>query len=46
MKYTKEQAEKLKNKGMDNLNDKNPLPDVTIKDGYYVVESYINKTTN
>jgi hypothetical protein len=44
MKYTKEQAERLKKKGMDGYTKYNrPPPDVIIKDGYFIVESKINK---
>lgn len=43
MKYTKAQAEKLKKKGMNGYTKYNrPLPDVIIKDGYYIVQSKIN----
>jgi hypothetical protein len=43
MKYTKEQAERLKNKAMDNFTRYNrPLPQITIKDGFYIIESKIN----
>lgn len=43
MKYTKQQAEKLKTKGMDGFTKYNrPLPDVTIVDGFYIVPSKIN----
>lgn len=43
MKYTKQQAEKLKNKGMNGYTKYNrPLPDVTIKDGFYIIESKLN----
>jgi hypothetical protein len=44
MKYTKEQAERLKKKGMDDYTKyKRPLPDIIIKDGYFIVESKMNK---
>lgn len=44
MKYTKQQAERLKEKGMDGYTRYNrPLPDVIIKDGFYIVESKLNK---
>jgi len=44
MKYTKEQAERLKKKGMDGYTKYNrPLPDVIIKDGYFILESKMNK---
>lgn len=43
MKYTKAQAEMLKKKGIDRYSKYNrPLPDITIKDGYYIIESKIN----
>jgi len=44
MKYTKEQAEKLKRKGMQGFTKYNRpwTPIVTIKDGFYIVESKIN----
>lgn len=43
MKYTKQQAEKLKTKGMDGFTKYNrPLPDVTIVDGFYIVPSKMN----
>jgi hypothetical protein len=43
MKYTKEQAKKLKTKGMDGFTKYNrPLPDVKIVDGFYIIESKIN----
>lgn len=43
MKYTKQQAEKLKKKAMDGYSKYNrPMPDVIIKDGYYIIESKIN----
>ena len=43
MKYTKQQAEKLKNKGMDGFTKYNrPLPDVQIVDGFYIVPSKMN----
>lgn len=41
MKYTKEQAKKAKEK-----QDKKPLPDVKIENGYYIIESKINYATN
>jgi len=44
MKYTKQQAERLKKKNMDGYTKHNrPLPDVTIKDGYFIIESKMNK---
>ena len=44
MKYTKEQAEIYKNKYMKGYGKYNPpLSPVTIKDGYYIVESKINQ---
>ena len=43
MKYTKQQAERLKNKDLDGYTKHNrPLPDVIIKDGFYIVESKMN----
>jgi len=43
MKYTKEQAKKLKNKGMDGFTKYNrPLPDIEIVDGFYIVPSKMN----
>lgn len=44
MKYTKQQAEMLKNKGMNGFSKHNrkPLGNITIKDGYYIIESKIN----
>ena len=43
MKYTKQQAEKLKSKGMDGFTKYNrPLPDVQIVDGFYIVPSKMN----
>lgn len=43
MKYTKQQAEKLKTKGMDGFTKYNrPLPDVQIVDGFYIVPSKMN----
>jgi len=43
MKYTKEQAERLKNKAMDGFTKYDrPLPQITIKDGFYIIESKIN----
>lgn len=48
MKYTKEQAKRLKNENMDGYTRSNPkLIDVKIKDGFYIIESKMNyKTTN
>jgi len=44
MKYTKSQAARLKAKGMNGYTATNrPLPDVIIKDGYYIIESKMNK---
>lgn len=44
MKYTKQQAERLKNKGIDGYTRYDrPMPDVIIKDDYYIVESKLNK---
>jgi len=43
MKYTKEQAERLKKKGMNGYTKHNrPLVDVIIKDGFYIIESKMN----
>lgn len=43
MKYTKEQAERLKKKGMNKYTRYNrPLVDVIIKDGFYIIESKMN----
>ena len=43
MKYTPEQAKKLKRKGMKGFTKYNRfIPDVIIKDGYYIVESKLN----
>lgn len=43
MKYTKEQAKRLKDKGMNGYTRLNrPIPDVKIKDGFYIVESKMN----
>ena len=41
MKYTKEQAEKAKEK-----QERKTLPDVKIEFGYYIIESKINYATN
>ena len=48
MKYTNEQAKRLKNKNMNGYTRSNPkLIDVKIKDGFYIIESKMNyKTTN
>ena len=44
MKYSKEQAERLKAKGMNGYTKyQRPLPDIIIKDGYYIIESKMNK---
>jgi hypothetical protein len=44
MKYTLEQAKKLKNKGMNGYTKHfRPLPDVIIKDGFHIIESKVNK---
>ena len=44
MKYTKKQAEKLKKKGMNGYTKYNrPLPDVKIENGYFIIESKMNK---
>ncbi len=43
MKYTKQQAKRLKDKGMNGYTKHNrPLKDITIKDGYYIIESKLN----
>ena len=43
MKYTKAQAETLKRKSMNGYSKYNrPMPDVKIKDGFYIIESKIN----
>lgn len=43
MRYTKQQAEWLKKKGIDQYSKySRPMPDITIKDGYYIIESKIN----
>ena len=47
MKYTKEQAEKLKAKNMPGYTKYNrPLPTVKIENGFYIVESKMNYATN
>ena len=44
MKYTKEQAERLKNKGMNGFTKHDrPLKKIVIKDGFYIIESKINR---
>lgn len=44
MKYTKEQAKRLKNKGMEGYTKyQRPLAEVTIKDRYFIIESKMNK---
>ena len=44
MKYSPEQAERLKAKGMNGYTKyQRPLADVIIKDGYYIIESKMNK---
>jgi hypothetical protein len=46
MKYTPEEAKRLKNKGMSGFHKYNKwIPTVTIKDGYYIVESKMNINT-
>ena len=46
MKYTKQQAGKLKNKNMDRYTKYNrPLPDVEIINGFFVIPSKINYQT-
>lgn len=43
MKYTKQQAEKLKNKGLKGYTKYfRPLPDVQIVDGFFIVSSKMN----
>jgi hypothetical protein len=43
MKYTKEQAKQLKDKNMNRYTRYyRPIPDVVIKDGFYIIESKIN----
>ena len=43
MKYTAEQKIQLKNKGMNGFTKYNgPLPNITIVDGYYIIESKMN----
>jgi len=43
MKYTPEQAKRLKNKNMDSYTKYNrPIPDLIIKDGYFIIESKLN----
>lgn len=43
MKYTKDQAKRLKNKNMNGYTRSNPkLIDVKIKDGFYIIESKMN----
>jgi len=43
MKYTKEQVEQLKNKGMLRFSKYNrPLPKVIIKNGFFIIESKMN----
>lgn len=44
MKYTAEQKEKLKRKGMSGFTKYNNkfIPDVKIDNGYYIVESKLN----
>lgn len=47
MKYTKEQAKRLKDKGMNGYTRcVRPIPDVEIKDGFYIVESKMNYSNN
>lgn len=44
MKYTPEQAKQLKQKGMNRFTKYNRfLPDIKIINGFYIVESKINK---
>jgi len=43
MKYTPEQAKRLKDKGMNGYTKYDrPLADITIKDGFYIIESKLN----
>ena len=43
MKYTPEQAKKLKSKGMNGFTKYNRfIPDVKIDNGYYIIESKMN----
>lgn len=47
MKYTKEQALKLKNKGMGKYSSANRYyPETKIIDGFYVIESKMNKNNS
>ena len=44
MKYTKEQAKRLKNKGINGFTKYDrPLKNIVIKDGFYIIESKMNK---
>lgn len=44
MKYTKEQAQRLKNKGMNGFTKYDrPLKEVTIEYGYFIIESKMNR---
>ena len=43
MKYTPEQAKRLKDKGMNGYTKYNrPIPNITIKEGFYIIESKLN----
>lgn len=43
MKYTEEQKKQLKNKGKEIFTKYDrPIPSVTIKDGYYIIQSKMN----
>ena len=43
MKYTPEQAKRLKDKGMNGYTKYNrPIQDVIIKEGYYIIHSKMN----
>jgi len=45
MKYTKEQSQRLKNKGMNGFTKYDrPLKEVTIENGYFIIESKMNRT--
>jgi len=43
MKYTKEQAQKLKDKNLNGYTKYyRPIADIVIKDGFYIIESKLN----
>lgn len=43
MKYTSEQAKHLKKKGMNGYTKYfRPMPNIIIKDGFYIIESKMN----